>query len=210
MSGGEMFRSMLEQASKLGQEERVKLYNEIVVATAEALLHDLPVDPATRPQLVHKSMLDANDYNPNKVASPELDLLKLSMVEDGITMPVVVSRLDERCVVADGFHRRFVATEVLGRTWVPCSVVKATSRASLMATTVRHNRARGKHDVELMGQLVRGMTELAWNDAQIAEALGMSIEEFLRLKQAVGAATILAAKEYARAWGGRDGADSPR
>lgn len=74
-----------------------------------------------------------------------------------------------------------------------------------MASTVRHNRARGKHQVELMGELVKSMIGLGWSDARIAESLGMSEEESLRLRQVVGVAQQLAGKEYNQAWRGRDG-----
>ena len=78
-----------------------------------------------------------------------------------------------------------------------------------MASTVRHNRARGKHGVELMGALVREMARMGATDAQICRALGMSEEELLRLRQTVGAAAFLAAPQYGRSWGGRDGPNYP-
>src|SRR5690606_9742614 len=110
--------------------------------------------------------------------------------------------------VVDGFHRRKVSADRLGREYVPCSVIES-ARVDRMASTVRHNRARGKHQVELMGELVKGMLALGWSDEKIAAAMGMSEEEVLRLRQLVGAAKSLAGQEYTRAWRGRDGQDIP-
>lgn len=196
-------QDILADASSLSQAGRVALFNEIVREAANALLHDLPADPATRPQLVHVSALHANDYNPNRVASPELALLEQSMTADGITMPVVVSGDAHRYTVVDGFHRRLVASTRLMRTWIPCSIIEAP-RGDLMASTVRHNRARGKHQVDLQGALVVAMSKLGMSDDAIARRLGMSVEEMLRLKQIVGAARMIAGVEYNSSYGRDD------
>jgi ParB-like chromosome segregation protein Spo0J len=129
-----------------------------------------------------------------------MDLLEQSIRADGITMPVVVVGDTERCTVVDGFHRRTVAAERLGRKWLPCSFI-SSSLADRMASTVRHNRARGKHQVELMAALVQSMMALGWDDDRISQALGMSVEELLRLRQMAGAARMMAASEYSRSWG---------
>lgn len=165
-------QDLLADASSLSQAGRVALFNEIVREAANALLHDLPADPATRPQLVHVSALHANDYNPNRVASPELALLEQSMTADGITMPVVVSGDAHRYTVVDGFHRRMVASTRLMRTWIPCSIIEAP-RGDLMASTVRHNRARGKHQVDLQGALVVAMSKLGMSDDASSACVGL-------------------------------------
>ena len=151
-----------------------------------------------------------NDYNPNKVAAVELDLLEESIRADGITMALVVMPDPERgqWVVVDGFHRREVGVGRLGRRYLPC-VELTNPLAERMASTVRHNRARGKHQVELMASLVRGMVELGWDDARMGEALGMSPEELLRLRQMVGAARVMAAEEYSLSWGNIEATDEP-
>lgn len=183
--------------------ERVSAYNEIVRLTADALLHDLPPDPATRPQLLPCADVVANDYNPNRVASTELDLLEQSMTADGITMPVVVSPVGDGHVVVDGFHRRTVATQRLGREYIPCSIISAPL-GDRMASTVRHNRARGKHQVDLQAALVVEMVKLGMSDDDVAKRLGMSVEEMLRLKQIVGAAKLIAGVEYSTTYGRDD------
>lgn len=191
--------SAIRSAARLSQEDRVEIYNEIERALGE-MVSDCSPDPATHPQLVPIGRLHANDYNPNKVASVELDLLRQSMEADGITMAVVVMQEPNGSfVVIDGFHRHSVASGRLGREYIPCSVIDRPL-ADRMASTVRHNRARGKHQVDLMGVLVKQMMDLGWTDDRIANALGMSEEEYLRLRQIVGAARMLAAEDYTRSW----------
>jgi ParB-like chromosome segregation protein Spo0J len=181
--------------SSLSESARVELYNAMSTLLGE-LVADISPDPAASPRLLATDTVEGNDYNPNRVADPELDLLEQSMRADGITMAVVV--MPDGTVV-DGFHRRTVAGARLGRRYIPCSVIDRPI-ADRMASTVRHNRARGKHQVELMAHLVRGMLELGWDDEKIANALGMSVEELLRLKQMVGAARLLAGEQYTRTW----------
>lgn len=183
----------------LETESRVDAYNALSAALGD-LVHDIAPDPAVSPQLILASRVQANDYNPNRVASVEMDLLENSIRADGITMAVVVVPDGSGGgVVVDGFHRRTVAAERIGRRYLPCSVINRPL-ADRMASTVRHNRARGKHQVDLMAGLVKAMMGLGWGDEQIAENLGMSVEELLRLKQMVGAAKLLAAEDYSREW----------
>jgi ParB-like chromosome segregation protein Spo0J len=188
----------LELSRQLPAEERVAIYNAASAALG-ALVNDITPDPAVSPQLIPVGDIEGNDYNPNRAASTELDLLELSMREDGITMAIVVIRERKRHVVVDGFHRRLVAADRLGREYLPCAVIQS-SLADRMASTVRHNRARGKHQVDLMATLVKEMMALGWDDEKIAENLGMSVEELLRLRQIAGAARMLASEEYTREW----------
>lgn len=162
-------------------------------------------DPVDRVRWVPADRVQANDYNPNAVASPEMKLLEHSVRTDGFTQPIVVAPDGDRYVVVDGFHRSRVGTEVADireRTggYLPV-VVLDKSIQERMASTIRHNRARGKHQVDLMGELVRELVQRGWGDAQIAEHLGMSFEELLRLKQLVGIARLFAAPEYSKSWG---------
>lgn len=191
----------IRSLAELTEERRVAAYN-VIVAAAAAMVSGVSDDPACRPQLVPADQVEGNDYNPNKVAAPELDLLEESIKADGITMALVVmTDLErDRWVVIDGFHRHRVATERLGRRWVPCTVLERPL-ADRMASTVRHNRARGKHQVELMAALVKALLAEGLDDEQMAVRLGMSVEELLRLRQMVGAARIFAADEYSRSWG---------
>lgn len=189
----------IRRARALPAGQRIRLYNEIQEALGE-LVSDIAPDPACSPRLLPIESVEGNTYNPNTVASPELSLLEQSIRADGITMPVVViPRGDDSAEVIDGFHRRRVASEI-GRKYLVCSVLDRPI-CDRMASTVRHNRARGKHQVELMGSLVREMMALGWDDARIAQSLGMSPEEMLRLRQVAGAAALLASSEYSLSWG---------
>jgi ParB-like chromosome segregation protein Spo0J len=183
----------------LPEKDRVTAFNMLQEALGR-MVKDIAPDPAVSPRLVDASTMHGNDYNPNKVASVEMDLLENSMRADGITMSVVVMRDKDTHVVIDGFHRHKVSTERLGRKYIPCSVIDRPL-VDRMASTVRHNRARGKHHVDLMANLVKGMMGLGWDDEKIAENLGMSVEELLRLRQMVGAARMMADAEYSREWG---------
>lgn len=187
--------------------DRVKLYNEIQSAVRAAMA-SVTTDPAIAPTLIKAGSIRGNDYNPNKVAPTEMALLEESIKADGVTMCVVVMADDEGYQVIDGFHRTTVITKRLHRQWVPC-VVLDRSEADRMASTVRHNRARGKHQVDLMGSLIRSMMDLGWDDGRIAASMGMSEDELLRLKQTVGAAKMLSPTNYNRAWRWRDEPDAP-
>ncbi len=176
---------------------RVEVFNR-VTAALRAMMRGVCDDPVLGVQLVAAVDVRPNDYNPNRVASVELDLLERSIVEDGVTMPVVVVMDGTgQAVVVDGFHRQRVIRERLHRNWVPCSVIDKPF-GDRMASTIRHNRARGRHVVDLMGSIVAKLDAEGWAGDKIADHLGMSPEELLRLRQMTGAARALAATEYTR------------
>ncbi len=147
-----------------------------------------------------------NSYNPNAVAPPELDLLYDSIKEDGYTMPIVCyySRKDDLYIIVDGFHRYRVMLEhrdIYEREdgTLPVSVINKPL-AQRMASTVRHNRARGSHNVDLMGNIVRELHELGRSDDWIARHLGMDKDEILRLKQITGLASLFKDVDFGKAW----------
>lgn len=156
--------------------------------------------PCLKAHLVPIDQVRANDYNPNHVARPEMELLRQSIEADGVTQPIVVYAEGEHYVIVDGFHRFSLVRDHFGSEVVPVVVIDK-ALGDRMASTIRHNRARGKHGIELMAALVKDMLALEWSDAQIASALGMSDEELLRLRQIVGAAKALASETYSRSWG---------
>lgn len=172
----------------------------------DQIVGDKPAPSVTFPvmdvKMVDISKVIANDYNPNKVASPEMTLLIKSIAEDGVTQPIVTFYdIDaDRYIVVDGFHRYTVLKNHFKCTMVPVVVIDKDIK-DRMASTIRHNRARGKHQVDLMGDLVRALYEKGWEDKQVAEHLGMTEEELLRLKQISGAAKLLAGSEYSKSWG---------
>jgi hypothetical protein len=158
--------------------------------------------PCLNVKMVPVEMICSNEYNPNKVACPEMDLLILSISEDGLTQPIVVYFDKDRgkYIVIDGFHRYTVLKDHFKYNKIPV-VVLQKSLNERMASTIRHNRARGKHQVELMGSLVKNLSERGWSDKTIAKHLGMEGEELLRLRQQVGCAKFLMGDDFNQAWG---------
>ena len=149
----------------------------------------------------------ANDYNPNSVAPPEMELLRLSIVADGYTQPIVTTEENGERVVVDGFHRNRVAREcedVAERVQGYLPVVRIrdaqTGRADRIASTVRHNRARGKHSVDGMSDIVLELKRRNWSDSKIGKELGMDPDEVLRLAQITGLAEAFADRGFSEAW----------
>ncbi len=151
----------------------------------------------------------ANDYNPNSVARTELQLLYLSILNDGYTQPIVTI-YDEnikKYVIVDGFHRYFVTKnneDIRDRNhgYLPIVVIDKDINER-MASTVRHNRARGKHSVTGMANMVFKMLDNGWEDADICNELGMEPDELLRLKHITGFSKLFEDKEYSKAWESR-------
>jgi ParB-like chromosome segregation protein Spo0J len=159
--------------------------------------------PVSNVQWVDASKVCANDYNPNSVAPPEMRLLELSIKNDGYTQPIVTwLREDGMYEVVDGFHRHRVGNEVLKLSHLPVVVINANrqDKTDRMASTIRHNRARGKHAVTAMSDIVQELTRRNWSDAKIAKELGMDADEVLRLKQVSGLAAMFADAEFSEAW----------
>ena len=148
------------------------------------------------------NLIEANDYNPNSVAPPEMELLRLSVSEDGYTQPVVVwLREDHRFEVVDGFHRFLVGLE-MKLSHLPCVIINhdRRGRSDRMASTIRHNRARGKHRVADMSKIVLELKRRNWSDAKISRQLGMDADEVLRLSQIGGLAALFGDGEFSEAW----------
>ena len=150
--------------------------------------------------------IQANTYNPNHVAPPEMKLLYDSIKEDGYTMPIVCYYLADidRYEIVDGFHRYTVMLkhkDIYNREngCLPVVVIEKDI-SNRMASTVRHNRARGSHDIDLMVNIVAELKESGMSDAWILKHLGMDAEELLRLKQISGLASLFADKEFSYAW----------
>lgn len=144
----------------------------------------------------------ANNYNPNIVAPPEMKLLERSIWEDGYTMPCVCYYLadEDKYEIVDGFHRYLVmktSKRIYDREngMLPVSVIDKDI-SERMASTIRHNRARGTHSVELMSNIVSELTKSGMSDAWIIKNIGMDKDELLRLKQVSGLAELFADKEF--------------
>lgn len=157
--------------------------------------------PVSKVSWVEADSVHANDYNPNAVASPEMELLRHSIESDGFTQPIVVWRTEDGYEVVDGFHRHLVGKS-LGLSHLPVVVINAdrAERNDRVASTIRHNRARGKHQVDAMSNIVMDLSRRNWSDAKIAKELGMDADEVLRLKQVTGLAELFADEEFSEAW----------
>lgn len=164
------------------------------------------VSPVYYVQAIPIERIEPNTYNPNSVAPPELKLLYDSIREDGYTMPIVCYYDKERevYIIVDGFHRYRIMLDypdIYEREGgkLPVSVIDKPIDCR-MASTIRHNRARGSHDVDLMSNIIKELHELGRSDAWIAKHLGMDRDEILRLKQITGLAALFRDVNFGKAW----------
>jgi len=195
--------SDLKQISDIGQ--KVEYINKI-----KSLLHKYSpfnAEPVDCVLWVKNTDVYANDYNPNSVAPPEMELLRLSIAADGYTQPIVTMNSENGREVIDGFHRNRVGKEcsdiqakVHGYLPVVTINTDRTDKADRMASTVRHNRARGKHSVTSMSDIVVELKRRNWSDEKIAKHLGMDSDEVLRLAQITGLADLFANHSFSEAW----------
>jgi len=187
-------------------EVRIEAINQIREALHEVSpFRDEPVDLVL---WVPADEVGANDYNPNTVAPPEMRLLERSIEEDGYTQPVVTwVEEDGARETVDGFHRCLIAREskAIGKRllgYLPVTTVNQsrTERGDRIASTIRHNRARGKHQVESMSKIVMELARRNWSEKRIGKELGMDPDEVLRLKQITGLAEMFADRDFSEAW----------
>jgi len=164
------------------------------------------ISPVYDVKRISLDKIKANDYNPNKVAPPEMELLEVSIWEDGYTQPIVTvyDPDDDMYIVVDGFHRFRVGKEskrVREREGSTLPVVVINKHmGDRMASTIRHNRARGTHNIELMSTIVSELVEMGKGDAWICKHIGMSQDELLRMKQITGLASLFNNKDFTEAW----------
>lgn len=157
--------------------------------------------PCLEVRIVPMAEVVANNYNPNNVPKNNMLLLQESILTNGFCFPVVTiwDADQERYIIVDGFHRYTILKDYLGVQELPVVVLNHDA-SQRMAATVQFNRARGVHQVELMGDLVRALSEQGLEDDEIARRLGMELEEVFRLKQITGIAELFKNQTYSRAW----------
>ena len=196
----------IERYLNVGDEAtRVERINAVREAVAKhSPFHSEPVDFV---RWVPADDVIANDYNPNQVAPPEMELLAHSIMADGYTQPIVAMDGGLDYVVIDGFHRHRVGKENEGvrqrvRSYLPIVVIRADreDRGDRIAATIRHNRARGKHQVTGMSEIVLELKRRNWSDKKIGKELGMDPDEVLRLAQISGLAEAFKDHEFNEAW----------
>jgi ParB-like chromosome segregation protein Spo0J len=199
------FKALIKIVAALGIDDRVEIINEIRESLHEiSPFKDEPVDYV---KWVRSEAVHANDYNPNSVAPPEMELLRLSIASDGYTQPIVTFPEDGVITVIDGFHRNRVGKEcedIKARVHGYLPVVRIRQdqegRNDRIAATIRHNRARGKHNVTSMSDIVIELKKRNWSDARISKELGMDQDEVLRLCQISGLAEVFADEDFSMAW----------
>lgn len=185
--------------------EKVERINALrVLISQSSPFRDEPVDCV---KWVSNESVVANDYNPNTVAPPEMELLRLSIQADGYTQPIVTMGDGNSSIVVDGFHRNRVGKEcpdIAARVhgYLPVVHIQSTreSEPDRMAATIRHNRARGKHRVEGMSDIVLALKRRNWSDNKIGKELGMDPDEVLRLSQISGLADAFKDRAFSLAW----------
>lgn len=157
--------------------------------------------PVLNVKMVDINKVEANDYNPNKVATPELVLLRKSIEEDGYTQPIVTyyDKKRDKYIVVDGFHRYKCAKDYFFLKQVPVVTINKDLKHR-MASTIRHNRARGTHQIGDMSKIVTNLLKKGWSDEQICIELGMELDEVIRLKQISGLKDAFANHVFSKSW----------
>lgn len=201
----DMVDALVRALSELPDVDRIAALNDV-----RTRLHEVSPfrgEPVDLVLWVPGEDVRSNGYNPNVVAPVEMDLLRHSIASDGYTQPIVSMDVDGVHEVVDGFHRSRVGREVqeirarvLGHLPVVRINEGRRARADRMAATVRHNRARGRHQVVRMSDIVVDLTRRGWSRERIAQELGMDEDEVLRLKQVTGLADLFRDREFSAAW----------
>lgn len=202
--------SLIAEIEKLETEDRIKAINEIKIALHK--VSPFANEPVDCVLWVKNDLVVANDYNPNKVAPPEMELLEVSIMHDGYTQPIVTwPKDDDKREVIDGFHRNRVGKEssvvrsrVLGYLPVVSIRNEQAGKNDRVASTIRHNRARGKHQIDAMSEIVLELKNRNWTNARIARELGMDEDEILRLCQITGLEHLFSDQDFSRAWEASD------
>lgn len=190
----------------LSLEEKVEIINDIKIMIHE--VSPFKTEPVDCVLWVKNDSVYANDYNPNSVAPPEMELLRLSISNDGYTQPIVsMDNNNGTREVIDGFHRNRVGKEcddiqkrVHG--YLPVVTIRESQsdKNNRVASTIRHNRARGKHKVESMSEIVIDLKKRNWSDEKISKELGMDRDEVLRLCQISGLIELFSDKDFSMGW----------
>lgn len=201
-----LMSEIIQDLSQMELSKKVDVINKI-----RSMLHEVSPfvnEPVDCVLWVKNESIHANDYNPNSVAPPEMELLRLSIKNDGFTQPIVsMVDSDQSREVIDGFHRNRVGKEyddIKTRLhgYLPVVTIRE-SQSDLnnrVASTIRHNRARGKHKVQSMSDIVADLKKRNWSPSKIGKELGMDMDEVLRLSQISGLTELFSDKSFSMAW----------
>tara|TARA_R100000781_G_scaffold89158_1_gene54901 strand:+ start:147 stop:800 length:654 start_codon:yes stop_codon:yes gene_type:complete len=202
----EKFKKIIKEIDKLDLVEKVDMLNKLKI-----IMHDISpfkTEPVDCVLWVENKTVYANDYNPNSVATPEMELLRLSISNDGYTQPIVSMRDDNGMrEVIDGFHRNRVGKECEDiqdrvKGYLPVVTIRESQKGKndRVASTIRHNRARGKHRIDAMSEIVVDLKKRNWSDKKIGKELGMDQDEVLRLTQISGLSEMFENQSFSEAW----------
>lgn len=200
-----------EKLNGLDISRKVDLINEL----REFIHENSPFknEPVDFVKWVIQDNVVANDYNPNKVAPPEMELLEISIMNDGYTQPIVTWNNPEKgkIEVIDGFHRnrvgkesKIVSKRIMGYLPVVDIRTEQSGKNDRIASTIRHNRARGKHQIDAMSEIVIELKNRNWTNQRISKQLGMDEEEVLRLCQISGLENLFSDNDFSKAWESSD------
>ena len=199
-----------EYLAKLNDEQKIEALNKIKISLHQ--ISPFKNEPTDCVLWIKQQQVIANDYNPNVMSPTEKRLLETSLVKDGYTQPVVVLPIQQsknkpsQWQVVDAYHRYLLSKKnslnkrINGYLPITILDVESHTMADQMAATIRHNRARGQHQVAAMSDIVRDLSRLGWNDQKIGDELGMSQDEVLRLKQISGLAELFSEHDFSEAW----------
>lgn len=201
----ELVKTLVSEIESLSLDEKVEAIN--FIRNEIHKISPFKNEPVDYVQWIKKDFVVANDYNPNKVAPPEMELLEISIMNDGYTQPIVTWPHRENVEVVDGFHRSRVGKEskIVGQRvhgYLPTVVIRSeqTSKNDRIASTIRHNRARGKHQIDAMSEIVLELKNRNWANKRIARELGMDEDEILRLCQISGLEEMFSDVDFSKAW----------
>ena len=198
----EKLLNIKNELEEMDEDEKIHWINLINLNLADLLPFNEPVSHVL---WVKGDYVDANEYNPNKVATPEMELLYESIKIDGYTQPIVAyMKEDGRYEIVDGFHRNRVGKEkkdIKDRLhgYLPLTVIDKPLDER-MSSTIRHNRARGTHQIRSMSEIVCDLSMEGWSDEKISKQLGMEMDEVLRLKQISGLKEAFSNHEFSKSW----------
>lgn len=201
-----LMNQLHEYLQHLTSDEKIEAINQFRQALHdESPFKDQPIDCVL---WVKEAQVTPNDYNPNNMAPQEKRLLTKSLEADGFTQPIVViEKQAHRYEIVDGFHRHMLsqsraALKKRFHGYLPITQLdkRDDSLPSRMAATVRHNRARGRHQISAMSDIVRELSHLGWSDEKMGQELGMDADEILRLKQINGLCEMFGNRQFSQAW----------
>lgn len=196
----ELLKEQIQSVDNI--DDKIDLLNEIrkEIHSVSPLKHH-PVDCVTWEK---SEFVETQRINPNSMASPEFELLYQSVKNDGYTMGIVTYRQPDGILrIVDGTHRRKlerthkdISESTFGR--IPTTLIRASQEGETdrFASTVRHNRSRGSHSVDIMSDIVAELVQSGMSDGWIAKHLGFDKDELLRLKQITGLASLFADQEF--------------